>query len=75
MTSDQASLIEIYYLLGLTTRQLSKVVKTSHQTIATFLKSKNIKLRTRGVLRKSLNIDTHSLLTEFTEKYQSSDQP
>jgi len=71
MTSDQASLIEIYYLLGLTTRQLSKVVKTSHQTIITFLKSKNVKIRTRGVLRKSLNINTHLLLTEFIEKYQS----
>ena len=71
MTNKQANLIELFYLLGLSSRQLSKVVKTSHQTIITFLKSKNVKIRTRGVLRKSLNIDAHLLLTEFTEKYQS----
>lgn len=69
MTSKQVDLIELYYLRGLTLRQLGEVVGVSRTTISNLLNERGTTKRPPGAIRKTAQPNTSRLLEEFSQAW------
>ena len=70
MTKKQLQLIYNYYKRGLTLRQIGAVIGMTGAGVFYYLKKNNLPLRSSGVLRQSLKIDTKQLLSDLKREWE-----